>query len=235
MKSHKQKFYLLEAQVALALTDKIDTGCGTDQRGQRQYGRFSGNAQEDVRWLAAFTQEFLRPETFVCRMLPPLRPWPGPRPGPVELRSRTRSIKARTSSERKYYTNIVKDLMNPANAGKLATRRFELVLRAMDEAKRGGAQFLLPVPREDHRGIVAWWSFLKWLGPRQDGAGQGQEQWQTGMAVHSLQFIGSRLAGSECKASAAATTTADGADTTATWGLPWWLRGRWWPQIPWLV
>ena len=85
MKSHKQKFYLLEAQVALALTDKIDAGCGTDQRGQRQYGCFSGNAQEDVRWLAAFTQEFLRTETFVCRMLPPLRPWPGPRPGPVEL------------------------------------------------------------------------------------------------------------------------------------------------------
>ncbi len=109
-------------------------------------------------------QEFLRTETCVRRMCPSLRPWPGPRPLAARQCNK-RSKEAKANQKRKYYDNFAKDLMDPTDASERATRRVDLVLRAMEKAKRG--LFLLPVQPEERRGIVAWWFFRKWPGPRQ--------------------------------------------------------------------
>ena len=72
---------------------------------------------------------------------------------------------ATANQKRKYFEHLAKDLMDPTNVRERATRRFDLVLRVMETSKKG--QFLLPVQPGDHRGIVAWWPFRKWPGPRQ--------------------------------------------------------------------
>jgi hypothetical protein len=50
MNSHKKKFYLLPAQVAIARVDKLDLRLSAYQRSQRQYNRFSGHGEEHLRW-----------------------------------------------------------------------------------------------------------------------------------------------------------------------------------------
>ena len=50
MNSHKKKFYLLPAQVAIARIDKLDLRLSAYQRSQRQYSRFSGHGEEHLRW-----------------------------------------------------------------------------------------------------------------------------------------------------------------------------------------
>ena len=42
MNSHKKKFYLLPAQVAIARVDKLDLHLSSHQRSQRQCSRFLG-------------------------------------------------------------------------------------------------------------------------------------------------------------------------------------------------
>ena len=53
-----------------------------------------------------------------------------------------RSAQAKARSKRKYYENLAKDLMDPDNAKKRATRRFDMVLKAMEEAKKRNDVFL---------------------------------------------------------------------------------------------
>ena len=184
MNSHKKKFYLLPAQVAWKRADKLDRDCSSYQCGQRQYSRFQGMLK-NIFGGKKNLQQFLATEKFTHRMLPPVTPWADMKPLDKRYANK-KSKEAKVKGKRRYYESLAKDLMDPANAPKRATRRFETILEAMDRA-RAGHSFFLPIPRGDHRGIVAWWSRR-----------QGQEQ--GGMAVHPLQLVDCWLGGAESKA-----------------------------------
>ena len=48
-----------------------------------------------------------------------------------------RSKKSKACSKRRYYENLAKDLMDPANSTKRATGRFSQILEAMEDARKG--------------------------------------------------------------------------------------------------
>jgi len=48
-----------------------------------------------------------------------------------------RSKKSKACRKQRYYENLAKDLMDPANASKRATGRFSQILEAMEDARRG--------------------------------------------------------------------------------------------------
>ena len=138
MNSHKKKFYLQEAQVALARADNIDTGCSSQQCSSRQYGRFQGMLKMQFGG-KKLLQEFLRTEQFERRMLPPLTPFPGPRP--VARLPNKRSQLAKVNNKMRYYENLARDLMDPSGTAERATRRFDAVRAAMEKAKTGERLF----------------------------------------------------------------------------------------------
>ena len=48
-----------------------------------------------------------------------------------------RSKKSKACGKLRYYEHLAKDLMDPANATKRATRRFSQILEAMEDARKG--------------------------------------------------------------------------------------------------
>ena len=67
-------------------------------------------------------------------MLQPVEPWADMKPlGKRYANKRPKDAKARN----KCYELLAKDLMDPANATKRATRRFNHILEAMEDARQG--------------------------------------------------------------------------------------------------
>jgi len=136
-------------------------------------------------------QQFLTNETFNQRMLPPLTPWPEMRPLQQRYANK-RSPQAKAHSKRKYYENLVKDLMDPENAKRRATRRFDMVLKAMEDAKKGTTFFYpfhetqpkttteAPRPRTTEASMHGGPTASASAGPRGEGKGKGKGKpgWQ---------------------------------------------------------
>jgi len=80
MNSHKKKFYLLLAQVAIARVDKLDLRLSAYQRSQRQCSRFLGMVKNIYGGKKNLQQFFVENETFVHRMLQPVEPWADMKP-----------------------------------------------------------------------------------------------------------------------------------------------------------
>ena len=102
-----------------------------------------GHVEEHLRWPENL-QQFLATEKFTHRMLPPVTPWEDMKPLD-KLYANKKSKQAKVKGKRRYYESLAKDLMDPANAPKRATHRFETILEAMDRA-RAGYSFFYPYP-----------------------------------------------------------------------------------------
>ena len=75
MNSHKKKFCLLPAQVAIARADKLDLRLSAYQRSQRQYSRFLGMVK-NIYGGKKNLQQFLENGAFVHRMVQPVTVFP---------------------------------------------------------------------------------------------------------------------------------------------------------------
>jgi len=173
MNSQKHKFYLLPGQVAVARADKLDRCLSSWQCSQRQYGRFMGMLKM-IYGGKKNLQQFLENEKFSHRILPPVKQWTEIKP--LEKRyGNKRSLKAKAHNKANYYRHLARDLMDPANAPKRATRRFGHLLEAMDQAKKG-LRFFYPYPEGTTKASLQGGPEGK--GTDAQGKGKGKSAWQ---------------------------------------------------------
>ena len=128
-------------------------------------------------------QQFLATEKFTHRMLPPVTPWADMKPLDKRYANK-KSKEAKVKGKRRYYESLAKDLMDPANAPKRATRRFETILEAMDRA-RAGHSFFYPYPEGTteaslHGGPAGFVEESSHGDPKGEGKGKGKSKaaWQ---------------------------------------------------------
>jgi hypothetical protein len=174
MKCHQKKFNLLPSQVAAKRGDKLERKCSAHQCNQRQYSRFEGMLK-NIYGGKKNLKKFLATETFTHRMLPLVQPWDDMKPLD-KLYANKKSKEAKVKGKRRYYESLAKDLMDPTNAPKRATRRFDTILEAMDRA-RVGHSFFYPYPEETTEASLQESSHGD---PKGEGKGKGKSKpaWQ---------------------------------------------------------
>ena len=182
MKSLQKKFCLLPAQVAAKRADKLDRKCSSYQCSQRQYSRFEGMLK-NIYGGKKNLGKFLATETFTHRMLPLVKPWAEMKPLDKRYANK-KSKEAKVKGKRRYYEGLAKDLMDPTNAPKRATRRFGTIMEAMDRA-RDGQRFFYPYPEETteaslHGGPAGFVEESSHGDPKGEGKGKGKSKpaWQ---------------------------------------------------------